>query len=275
MARIAARLGPALLAACALGAAAVAGASSPGSRVTTDEYRLVLEDQPTNAAKVFRWGLSAWEDEFRPEVQFNSTRWESNQPDQVGQQVGMLTLKAGTTPETLWTEATDGVHRYGRWEARVRTRVFDRGGAPYHVSFELVPDRGYRCGAKNVVIASYYPGQPIVQGYVRTLPSNEFRFSVDPEATTEEFHTFAVEITPDHISWFVDKKVLMTERRPEALSGRRYHVRFLMEGSDDPSTRMNESWLQMDWVRYYTLDRPDALPIDAPPAEQTTYAGAC
>jgi hypothetical protein len=276
MVRFTGRAASTLLVGCALGAATLAGTvSSPANHLTTDRYRLVLDDQPTNAAKVFKWGLSAWEDEFRPEVLFNSDRWESNQPSAVGQQVGMLTLKAGSTPETVWTEARDGVHQYGRWEARVRTRVFDRGGQPYHVSFELVPDKGYHCGAKNIVVASYYPGQPMVQGYVRTLPDNEFRFSDDPEATTEEFHTFAIEITPDHISWFVDKHVLMTERRPEALSGRHYHVRFEMEGSSDPSAQMNESWLQMDWVRYYTLKRPDALPITAPQAEETTYDGAC
>jgi hypothetical protein len=48
-----------------------------------------------------------------------------------------------------------------------------------------------------------------------------------------------------------------------------------MEGSTDPHARMNESWLQMDWVRYYTLARPNALPITAPPAEETTYDGGC
>ena len=276
MLRIASRAGSTLLAACALGAAVLAGsATTPDNHVIHDQYRLMLEDKPTNAAKVFKWGLSAWEDEFRPEVQFNSNRWESNQPYQVGQQIGMLTLKAGTHPETVWAEARDGVHQFGRWEARVRTRVYDHGGQPYHVFFELVPDKGYHCGAKNIVIASYYPGQPMVQGYVRTRPDNEYRFATDPEATTEEFHTFAIEITRQHISWFVDKHVLMTEQRPDALSGRHYHVRFRMEGSPDPSVRMNESWLQMDWVRYYTLQRPDALPITAPEAEETTYTGGC
>jgi hypothetical protein len=31
----------------------------------------------------------------------------------------------------------------------------------------------------------------------------------------------------------------------------------------------------MDWVRYYTLDRPGARPIEAPEMTKGTYAEAC
>jgi hypothetical protein len=73
----------------------------------------------------------------------------------------------------------------------------------------------------------------------------------------------------------VDKKVLMTERRPEALSHVRYKVRFRMEGNPQVNHVMNESWMQMDWVRYYNLDRPNAKPITAPEAQKTVYNGGC
>jgi hypothetical protein len=33
--------------------------------------------------------------------------------------------------------------------------------------------------------------------------------------------------------------------------------------------------MQMDWVRYYTLARPNARSIVAPQASVTTYADAC
>ena len=38
---------------------------------------------------------------------------------------------------------------------------------------------------------------------------------------------------------------------------------------------MNPGRMQMDWLRYYTLDRPNAKSIDAPQARRGTYAGAC
>ena len=38
---------------------------------------------------------------------------------------------------------------------------------------------------------------------------------------------------------------------------------------------MRPSWFQADWVRYYTLKRPNARSIEAPVMRQTTYAGDC
>jgi hypothetical protein len=39
--------------------------------------------------------------------------------------------------------------------------------------------------------------------------------------------------------------------------------------------RMNTGRMQMDWARYYTLQRKNAQPIDAPQATRTTYDDAC
>ena len=33
--------------------------------------------------------------------------------------------------------------------------------------------------------------------------------------------------------------------------------------------------MQMDWVRYCTLDRPNAKPITAPQLTERTFADAC
>jgi hypothetical protein len=33
--------------------------------------------------------------------------------------------------------------------------------------------------------------------------------------------------------------------------------------------------MQMDWMRYYTLERPNAKSIEAPALTQSTYAAAC
>jgi hypothetical protein len=33
--------------------------------------------------------------------------------------------------------------------------------------------------------------------------------------------------------------------------------------------------MQMDWVRYYTLDRPNAKSIKAPAAHRGTFKAAC
>ena len=39
--------------------------------------------------------------------------------------------------------------------------------------------------------------------------------------------------------------------------------------------RMNQSRMQMDWLRYHTLRKPNTKSIKAPRMRRSTYAGAC
>jgi hypothetical protein len=89
----------------------------------------------------------------------------------------------------------------------------------------------------------------------------------------DRWHTFAVEVTPSHISWFVDAHVINTERRAEALSGVPLTVRFAMVG--EPGQRMNVSRMQMDWLRYHTLRKPNTRSIAAPAPTAGRYDAAC
>lgn len=65
----------------------------------------------------------------------------------------------------------------------------------------------------------------------------------------------------------------MTERRPEARTGATYAVRLRLVGT--PGAPMNPGRMQMDWVRYHPLTRPNAQSTEAPPASESAYAGAC
>jgi beta-glucanase (GH16 family) len=123
------------------------------------------------------------------------------------------------------------------------------------------------------VLASWVPGSARAHGFVNTLPDHSFTFSRKRDLRSRAWHTYAVEIASDHISWFVDTSVVRTETRPEALSGDTYRPELVMESV--PDTSMRPSWFQADWVRYYTLKRPSALPIDAPLMNQTTATPAC
>ena len=79
----------------------------------------------------------------------------------------------------------------------------------------------------------------------------------------DRWHTYAVEVTRDRISWFVDAHVVHTERRPEIWSGVPLVPRFTMEAKDGRT--MNVSRMQMDWIRHWSLEAPNDLPVDAPP----------
>jgi hypothetical protein len=226
---------------------------------------------PTNAGKIFRWGNATWNDEFKTPL---TSTWRVNRPAMVRDQHGMLTLDAPTTSGSVIAAAIGQNHQYGRWEARVRSRQYTTGNSPYTLVWELIPRNGtYNCGARSISISEYTLGTSRAALHIRNLPNLDFTTGKALALNNQEFHTYAVEVTPDHISWFIDTKVIRTERRPEALTGASYGVRFRLVGV--PGATMNKSRMQMDWVRYYTLERKNAQPITAPQTNLTTFAGAC
>jgi hypothetical protein len=229
---------------------------------------------PTNAAKVFRWGLEAWEEEAEG-TQLDQ-EWRSNHSELVTSRVGMLTIEARADTPVVRVHPTNMKAAYGRWEARVRAVELETSNETFEFNWELVPARkgAFHCGARNIVVASYRPDDDTVaRGAVRGLENTEFAFSREVDLRSRAWHTYAVEVTKDHISWFVDTKVVHTERRAAALTGVTFKPRFRIEG--DPGATMNRSWMQMDWVRYYDLHRPNAASIDAPSMAQGTYADTC
>jgi hypothetical protein len=253
----------------ALGAVALAALVA----VTPDPapvVRPLASTYPTNAAKIFRWGDAQFFDNFISPVK---PMWSVNRPRLVRDQHGMLTINATATSGTVSARLTGHNRQYGRWEARVRAEQYTSTGTPYHVVWELVPTSGYHCGARSIVLADYAQGTGEAHMYLRNTPRTELTASKALTLGPGPFHTYAVEVTKDHISWFVDTHVLMTERRPEARTAATYAVRFRLVGT--PGAQMNPGRMQMDWVRYYSLARPNAQSIEAPAATEGTYAAAC
>ena len=88
----------------------------------------------------------------------------------------------------------------------------------------------------------------------------------------DRWHTFAVEVTKTHISWFVDAHVMSTERRSRRCPASRYGA-----VRDGRRARQADelSRMQMDWLRYHTLRKPNTKSIAAPAPTAGRYAGAC
>ena len=104
---------------------------------------------------------------------------------------------------------TGHARRYGRWETRVRAEQYSSGHTPYRVIAELVPTRGgYHCGARNIVLETYKLGTRRANMAVRTLPNNQFTYGKRLNLKPGPFHTYAVEVTKSHVSWFVDAHVV-------------------------------------------------------------------
>ena len=230
---------------------------------------------PTNAGKVFRWGLEYWEEEAE-KAHLDHT-WKSNHPGLVNNQYGMLTITAKPTTRVVRTHPVGLEKATGRWEARVRAVELTSGHRTFSFNWELVPvgaKAKHHCGAQDIVMASYRPGDSkVVRGAVRSLDHNAFTFSRKMDLRSRAWHTYAVEVSKTHVSWFVDTKVVRTEKRDAALSGVTFKPRFRIVGA--PYKKMNLSRMQMDWVRYYDLHRPNAKSIAAPQMTKGTYPKAC
>ena len=228
---------------------------------------------PVNAANTYGWGKHAWQDDFVGPLK---RIWTVSAPGagNVRTQHGMLTLNTGRTGSVSATLKGAG-HAVGRWEIRLRSRQYSATAGHYRVRTELVPAAGQsqNCGARDVSLESYRLGTNRAHFSIRNLPNQEFASRHGMNLGNDRWHTFAVEVTKTHISWFVDAHVTSTERRSAALSGVPLTVRFAMVG--EPGKRMNISRMQMDWLRYHTLRKPNTKSIAAPAPTAGTYAGAC
>ena len=120
--------------------------------------RVASSSYPTNAAKIFRWGNAQWHDEFVTPL---TSMWRVNQPRQVRDQHGMLTLDAtprgGSVVATL-TGSQPALRTLGG--ARARRASTASSGTPYHAaSGSWCPTYGgYHCGARNLVLSDYRLG---------------------------------------------------------------------------------------------------------------------
>ena len=226
---------------------------------------------PTNAGTVFKWGKPKWGDEF--EVGGLRRDWVQSKEGRVKTQSGMLTVMGTGKQDRITASANSVKARYGRWEARVRIRETNHDGRRYRAYWELIPTKDFQCGAKSIVLASYRSQDRRVTGAVRVPEKTQYSYSKRLALHQGWFHTYAIEITKDHISWFVDTKVIHTERREDALRGIEYRPRFRLQGAKGEKHRT--TWMQMDWVRHYDLSRPNAKSIKAPRMKKGVYKAPC
>lgn len=229
---------------------------------------------PTNAAKVFRWGVEEWRREFEErETHEAEGKWRSRPVAALEQRDGMLTIHAGSHDSLVTVTARDQAAVHGRWEARVRAVEETSGGTPFAFTWGLTPADHRACDAEGIVLSSYTPGDDRVTGEIRKAPNNEFRFSRKLDLRSRAWHAYAIEVTPHHISWFVDTRVIRTERRSPALAGVKLRPQFQIVGQ--AGQRMRSSRMQMDWVRYYDLDPPSAKSVKAKRMTRGVFEPGC
>ncbi len=229
---------------------------------------------PVHAGNTFGWYPAAWRDEFVGPLK---SVWHRHGKGKVFTKNGMFTMLAGHHGHVSATLDMAG-HATGRWEIRWKARERKRGHGHYTLRTELVPagDREQYCGARDIALESYTMAHPRMKFYIHNLPNLAFRAAkrrTYAGYSHDHWHTFAVEVTRSRISWFVDAKVVRSETRPEALSGVPFTVKLSMDGV--PGVRMTPATMQLDWMRYWTLAKPNHKSVAAPKTAVGTYKKAC
>jgi hypothetical protein len=247
----------------------VAGLAAAAGPATADHAN---PPGPIHAGNTYGWGKAPVD--YRFVGPLKHSQWRVKGPGAVRNQHGMLTLNTAKRGTVSATQITKG-HAVGRWEIRLRSRQYGHGHRNYRVMTELVPagKRPQYCGAKNIALEAYTPNKTMVSHYIRSRPDHRYFARKGLSLRNDQWHTFAVEVTKRRISWFVDAHVISTEKRKDALTGVPFAVRFTMEGQG--RKRMNQSRMQMDWLRYWTLRKPNTKSTAAPRTTRGTYQQAC
>jgi hypothetical protein len=229
---------------------------------------------PIHAGNTFGWyygGGLVYDETFVGPL---APRWKVQGRGVVQDQHGMLTLNTAKRGSVSATLERPG-RAYGRWEVRLRQREYRSGHRSFQVLTELVPvtAEAEGCGERNIALNRFRMGSDDIDFYIRNRPARQYQSTIHRRLGQDQWHTYAVEVSRKRISWFVDAAVIRTERRPKALSGAKFQVRFTMQAVK--GKRMNRARMQMDWLRYWTLEAPNTRSTQAPRTDRMTYRRAC
>lgn len=233
------------------------------------------EPGPIHAGNTFGWYPDAqhWEFERWGAPKPLTSDWQSS-GGRATEQGGQLSLNARNGRTTIVTLRSSG-HRTGRWELRWHGYSLGNGANHYRMTSALVPaaKAARRCGPQ---ITFQDVTLPQSRASFALRPGNGTEFTTSTASRGESFggrehwHTFAVEVTRSRVSWFVDAHVVATETRSAALT----NVPFTVQLRLQPTTagKGDQARMQLDWLRYWTLRKPDSRSVAAPAPHESTYA---
>ena len=216
---------------------------------------------PVNAGNTFDWGRPAESHDWEYGEPLGAWREYGTGSGRVAPAYAMLTVESGpgyygaddlgTTRATL---AGRG-RAYGRWEIRMRAPHWQEG-PDYRVLAELVPasTRPGACSPHTVTFADFTGYGSTVDLGVRNGERAWAHTERGVVTSRDHWHTYAVEVRPDRITWFVDATVTATLRSRAAVSGLPLVPRLSLVAPDD-TTQMRHTRIGTDWLRSWGLER--------------------
>jgi beta-glucanase (GH16 family) len=231
---------------------------SQGSEITLDP---ALRSD-SEAAMRNGWKMVA-HDEFDGDA-LDEDRWtpyKGRTTDDVGQHdpdnlsVSAGTLKLASRGDTSSGLSWDDGQKYGRWEARVRSEK----GNGYGPVLLLWPDAEDWPEGGEIDVMEIPKGDRAKASFTVHWGENDQQDGKSVEGDFTQWHNFAVEWTPDHITGYLDGQQFYRTDDPDANPPRSMHLAMQQDigpyGKDwipapDASTPATCTF-EVDWVRVY------------------------
>jgi len=218
-------------------------------------------DEPTgyatSAAAKFGWGKPNRVDDFSGGLDKSWGVYNGpghggkgrRTPDAVSVQDGVLTITGDPQGNTAGMAWGDG-QKYGRWEGRVKAPVGDRS---YNALLLLWPDaENWPVGGEVDFMEMSDHTRQTTDMFLHYGSSNsQLHGEVTIDAT--QWHNWAVEWTPDHITAFVDGKQWFHTEKKEALPPGPMHLCIQLDWFPKSGAAVQTSHMYVDWVRQYSL----------------------
>jgi hypothetical protein len=236
-----------------------------------------------SAALAYGWGAPKWSDEFtgsRLDLGDDSDPgWAVyNSPGHAGnglRRPSQVTLAGGVMTQTGTADALSAGmlfkghdERRGRWEFRMRSDQATTSGQPYHQVVALLPTGvPYNSGERDIDVAEAQVNDPGAWLFVHHPPFRQAY--TQATVNLSRWHTYAVEIANNHLTWFIDGVPKATIRNTAALPTTPMALNVQL----DPFVPrgLNPARLQLDWMRFYPLPAGTVPTPNAPEPPDGAY----
>jgi Glycosyl hydrolases family 16 len=214
-------------------------------------------DGTTTAAGRFGWGQATRREDFDGDL----SAWGvydgpghagkgRRSPAAMSVANGIFTISGDATGTTGGMAWGDGA-RYGRWEARVKSPA---GDPTYNAVMLLWPDaENFPVGGEVDFMEIGDETRQKTDFFLHYGASNhQLHGQVAIDAT--QWHNWAVEWAPDHITAYVDGQEWYTTRDTSAFPPGPMHLTLQLDWFPKGGGAVAPSTMSADWVRYYPID---------------------
>lgn len=246
------------------------------------------------ASQRYKWGPSAfdfaWEEgESLTDQPYRGTRrkgaWRdaSDGSGRVAHYNGGMAITsnitefpAGADHGDVSATLTGNALTYGRWEFRRRIDLFKTPGHDYRIKIDLVPAQAKhaRCGSNTINVADVgYDSTTATIGVSSARAGRSWTGTRKIPRLGDRPHSFGVEVTRKHVSWFLDGNTLATVKNRKVAPGVPLTPRLSIVGRG--TQQMQRTRVLYDWQRGWPLNKQALKARTGPGLKAKALSGRC